>query len=168
MSHAVSDPHPPGLSKPSLLKGERTAPLCVRDGREARSHAASCCSDPGGTTRLSSIQDACTRGGSKSIDTVIRCQHTPSTSALETVSPKLSPAPLGSATTAARTPCSPPTITDGLPSTPPGEAFPPHPFVSSTLQSRKQLIIPAPLPWDSPDRRDLCYSLFPRASLLSA
>ena len=74
------------------------------------------------------------------------------------VSLKPSPAPLGSATTAAHTPCSLPTVTDGLPSTPPGEAFPPHPFVSSTLQSRKQLIIPAPLPWDFPDRKDLCYS----------
>ena len=136
LSHTVSDPHHhhSGLNKPSLLKGERTAPLCVRAGREACSHAAPCCSGPESTTRLSSIQDACTRGGGgKSIAAVIRCQHTLSTSALEMVSPKPSLAPLGSATTAARAPCSLPTITDGLPSTPPGDAFPPHPSVSSTL-----------------------------------
>lgn len=68
----------------------------------------------------------------KSINAAIRCQQlmtAPSTSALGKVPPKPSPAPPGSATTAAHAPCSPPTITDGLPSTPPGEAFPHHPFV---------------------------------------
>lgn len=85
----------------------------------------------------------------KSISAAIRCQHlmtAPSTSALGMVSPKPSPAPLGSATTAARTPCSPPTITDGLPSTPPGEAFPHHPFVCLHCE-QKAANHPCSAPW---------------------
>lgn len=50
--------------------------------------------------RLRSLPDACRRGGGRSNNAVIRCQRTLSTSALEMASPKPSPAPLGSATTA--------------------------------------------------------------------
>lgn len=89
----------------------------------------------GGTVRLGSTRAACT----KSINAAIRCQQlmtAPSTPALGMAPPKPAPAPLGSATTAAHTPCSPPTITDGLPSTPPGGAFPHHPFVCAHCEQQ--------------------------------
>lgn len=95
------------------------------------------------------------KGSSKSFNAAIRCQRTLLHLGTGNGFSKAFPSPLGSATTVARIPCSLPTITDGLPSTPPGEAFPPHPFLSSTPQNRKQIIIPALLPWDSSNSRDL-------------
>lgn len=160
MSHAVSDPHHHHLDlrKPLLLKGERTAPLSVRAGWEACSHAASCCRGPGGTTRLSSIQDTCTTGSGKSSDAVIRCQHTLSTSALEMVSAKPSPAPREVLLQQLAF------LAPFLPSQMASPALllekPFHLTLLSRLccEAKKQLINPAPFLWDSPDRRDLCYS----------
>lgn len=106
----------------------------------------------------------------KSISAAIRCQQlmtAPSTSALGMVPPKPSPAPLGSATTAAHTPCSPPTITDGLPSTPPGEAFPHHPFVCVHCKQKAANHPCSASCGLSPRGRSVSLPLFPRVSLLS-
>lgn len=90
MSHAVSDPLPPPLRSEQDLttRGAVLSPFMCKSRSGSMQPRSLCCSGPGGTARLSSVQDACTRGGGKSIAAVIRCQHTLSTSALEMVSPK--------------------------------------------------------------------------------